>query len=69
MRNRTELQIADCGLRTSPGPIRNPQSEIRNPNGFTLLELVMVMTIIVILAAVGSYLISAYPVEGPPRRI
>lgn len=32
---------------------RNSQSAIRNSSGFTLLELVMVMTIIVILAAVG----------------
>ena len=40
--------ISDCAT------IRNPQSAIRNrPTGFTLLELVMVMTIIVILAAVG----------------
>ena len=48
------FRIADCGLRISgdsPLLIRNPQSTIRN--GFTLLELVMVMTIIVILAAVG----------------
>jgi general secretion pathway protein G len=33
--------------------IRNSQFAIRNSSGFTLLELVMVMTIIVILAAVG----------------
>jgi prepilin-type N-terminal cleavage/methylation domain-containing protein len=36
--------------------IRNPQSSIRTPKsakGFTLFELVIVMTIIVILAAVG----------------
>lgn len=33
--------------------IRNAQSAIRNCSGFTLLELVMVMTIIVTLAAVG----------------
>ena len=33
--------------------IRNPQSAIRNSKGFTLLEMVMVMTIIVILATIG----------------
>jgi general secretion pathway protein G len=33
--------------------IQNPESKIQNANGFTLLELVIVMTIIVILAAVG----------------
>lgn len=33
--------------------IQNPQSKTQNALGFTLLELVMVMTIIVILAAVG----------------
>ena len=50
------LRIANGGLRTSGGnvrPIRNSQSIIRNSNGFTLLELVMVMTIIVVLAAVA----------------
>jgi general secretion pathway protein G len=35
------------------GQIQNPKSTIQNAPGFTLLELVMVMTIIVILAAVG----------------
>jgi general secretion pathway protein G len=34
-------------------PFCNPQSAIRNSPGFTLLELVIVMTIMVILAAVG----------------
>jgi general secretion pathway protein G len=56
MRNNVKLRIADCGLRVSGSDrcqIRNPQSAIRNSPGFTLLELVMVMTIIVILAAVG----------------
>ena len=33
--------------------IQNPKSQIQNSFGFTLLELVMVMTIIVVLAAVG----------------
>lgn len=50
------LRIANDGLRTSGGnmrPIRDPQSVIRNSSGFTLLELVMVMTIIVVLAAVA----------------
>ena len=56
MRNNVQIRIADCGLRISGGDlcaIRNSQSAIRNSAGFTLLELVMVMTIIVILAAVG----------------
>ncbi len=66
MRSKTELRIADlgncglriadCGLRMpqkSLPEIRNPQSAIRKSSGFTLLELVMVMTIIVILAAVS----------------
>jgi general secretion pathway protein G len=56
MRNEIELRIADRGLRISEvdlGAIRNSQFAIRNSSGFTLLELVMVMTIIVVLAAVG----------------
>src|SRR5437867_12807792 len=56
MRNEVQLRIADCGSRIygeHPWAIRNPQSAIRNAFGFTLLELVMVMTIIVVLAAVG----------------
>lgn len=56
MRNKTELRISNFELRISGADlcaIRNPQSEIRNSSGFTLLELVMVMTIVVILAAVG----------------
>jgi general secretion pathway protein G len=56
MRNGHELRIANCGSRISGRDlcaIRNSQSAIRNSSGFTLLELVMVMTIIVILAAVG----------------
>jgi|RhiMetdeSRZDD1v2_1073273.scaffolds.fasta_scaffold169336_3 general secretion pathway protein G len=56
MRNETELRIANCELRISGADLcatRNPQSSIHNSSGFTLLELVMVMTIIVILAAVG----------------
>jgi len=52
-----KLRIADCGLRFDSVDfrpvIRNPQCAIRDSRGFTLLELVMVMTIIVILAAVG----------------
>jgi general secretion pathway protein G len=56
MNNGVPLRIADCGLRTSRErvcAIRNRQSAIHNSDGFTLLELVMVMTIIVILAAVA----------------
>jgi general secretion pathway protein G len=56
MHNSVPLRIGDCGLRISReggGAIRNPQSASRNSDGFTLLELVMVMTIIVVLAAVA----------------
>jgi len=56
MRIDFRLRIADCGLRITGKhscAIGNRQSAIRNPNGFTLLELVMVMTIIVVLAAIG----------------
>ena len=56
MISKPELRISDCGLRIEnkfTPVIRNPQSAIRNSQGFTLLELVMVMTIIVILAGVG----------------
>ena len=56
MRNETALRIAYCELRISRGElcaIRNPRFAIRNSPGFTLLELVMVMTIIVVLAAIS----------------
>jgi general secretion pathway protein G len=56
MRSKIRLRIADRGLRTGEdrsAEIRDPQSAIRNSSGFTLLELVIVMTIMVILAAVG----------------
>ncbi len=56
MRNDVKLRIADRGLlisEESPRTIHNSHSPFRNSSGFTLLELVMVMTIIVILAAVG----------------
>jgi len=56
MRNEILLRIADCGLRIArrcAPEVRSPHSAIRNSAGFTLLELVMVMTIIVVLAAVG----------------
>src|SRR5437762_9596693 len=52
---RLELRIADCGLRiwegNSPPAIRNPQSAIRNRNGFTLLEIIIVITILSVLTA------------------
>ena len=56
MRNEVQLPIADCRLLICGRDLRatrNPQFAIRNSAGFTLLELVMVMTIIVVLAAVG----------------
>lgn len=56
MRNETELPIAGCRFPSSEVDLRaigNRKSAIGNSSGFTLLELVMVMTIIVILAAVG----------------
>ena len=57
MRIKDKFRISNCEFRIGRpefcAQIRNSQFEIRNPPGFTLLELVMVMTIIVILAAVG----------------
>jgi len=57
MRKNVELRIANCELRIGGAEwstqIRNSQSAIRNSPGFTLLELVMVMTIIVILVAIS----------------
>jgi general secretion pathway protein G len=57
MRNMTRSMIEDRGWRIAGGREKHanlyPQSSIFASNGFTLLELVMVMTIIVILAAVG----------------
>jgi general secretion pathway protein G len=56
MRSRSELQIEVYEPRDSAlagSSIHSPRSASRGSRGFTLLELVMVMTIIVILAAVG----------------
>jgi len=57
MRNMIRSRIEDRGWKIADGreeqAILDPQSSIVASNGFTLLELVMVMTIIVILAAVG----------------
>ena len=57
MRKEVEFRISDVEFRIgraeSCAQIRNSQFAIRNSAGFTLLELVIVMTIIVILAAVG----------------
>jgi general secretion pathway protein G len=57
MRSRIKLRIEDRRLRIARGreapSSLYPQSSIVASNGFTLLELVMVMTIIVILAAIG----------------
>lgn len=56
MSNDVPLRIANHRLRVPRKvlwAIGNRQSAIRNSGGFTLLELVMVMTIIVILAAVA----------------
>lgn len=56
MNNGASVRTSSCKSRTSRERVRaigNRQSAIRNPSGFTLLELVMVMTIIVILAAVA----------------
>jgi general secretion pathway protein G len=52
---RLELRIADCGLRRTGkmriSQIRNPQSAIRDRNGFTLLEIIIVITILSVLTA------------------
>jgi general secretion pathway protein G len=57
MKNGITSRIEDRGLRIARGrevqASLYPQSSIVASNGFTLLELVMVMTIIVVLAAVG----------------
>ena len=57
MRSKATLMIEDPGLRIADEPdtgaIVYPQSSILAARGFTLLELVIVMTIMVILAAVG----------------
>jgi general secretion pathway protein G len=57
MRNEIRSRIEDRGLRIARGRAAQaslyPQSSIVASNGFTLLELVKVMTIIVVLAAVG----------------
>jgi len=57
MRNEVRSRIVDGGWRIEGEPdtpaIFDPQSSIFAARGFTLLELVIVMTIIVILAAVG----------------
>ena len=49
------IEISDCGLRISDSRgasiIRNPQSAIRNLRGFTLVELMLVIVIISVLAA------------------
>ena len=39
--------------RIRSSEIQNPKSKIQNSKGFTLLEMVIVMTIIVVLAAIG----------------
>jgi len=49
-----EFQLSDFKFQMpARETIRNPQSATCNSSGFTLLELVIVMTIMVILAAVG----------------
>ena len=50
---RIENRGLRIGLRRQASVSFHPQSSIFDSGGFTLLELVMVMTIIVILAAVG----------------
>ena len=54
MRNKLSLKIEDRRLRRGP-ELETPyhQSSNLGSKGFTLLELVMVMTIIVVLAAIG----------------
>ncbi len=44
----------NCGMRNADCGIKTPNSELRTPNskGFTLIEVIMVMVIIAILAAV-----------------
>ena len=44
-------RISDLELRIGDPAIRNPQSAIRNPRGFTLLEIIIVITILSVLTA------------------
>ena len=57
VRHKTRFRISDFGFRIAGRRflrrIQNPKSKIQNHDGFTLLELVMVMTIIIIIAAIS----------------
>ena len=57
MKRSIRFWILDFGFWIRSGrrglQIQNRKSKIQNAGGFTLLELVMVMTIIVVLAAIG----------------
>jgi len=45
------LRIADCGLDNDDIKIRNPKSKIRNRQGFTLIELTIVILILGVMLA------------------
>jgi general secretion pathway protein J len=43
------MRNAECGLQIKRTKIRNPKSEIRNRDGFTLIEVLLAMTILAII--------------------
>ncbi len=59
------MRIADCGLQNKRTKIRNPKSEIRNRKGFTLIEVLLAMAILVVIMSVvyGSFSTAGRNVE------
>ncbi len=59
------MRIADCGIQNKRTKIRNPKSEIRNDKGFTLIEVLLAMAILVVLMSVvyGSFSTAGRNVE------